>query len=122
MATATQRGSTPFRLLDVDESEEEIKASPGVLNWLYIHNNDASAVHYIKLYDLTAANCTVGTSTPVMVIPVEASVQGVTLFFGEKDRGLNFANGICIAALTGVADADTTGAGTNEVVVSGGYW
>jgi len=116
-------GLSIFRSLDLDESEEEIKATAGCLYKLRIANFATSA-RYVKLYNLTAANVTVGSSTVIETIVVPpASAAGnptvITESFGGV--GLAFDTAISIAATTALADADTGAPSANDVVVSAYY-
>ncbi len=110
---STSGGLSIFRSLDLDETEEEVKATPGNLYGWYIHNN-ASAVRYVKLYNDTAANVVVGTTTPVMTIPIPASSAANVHF----THGISFSTAITAAATTGVADNDTGAPGVGDVVVN----
>lgn len=119
----TAGGLSINRNLDVDESEDNIKTSPGCLYKLRITNFSTSA-RYVKLYNDTAANITVGSSTPLDTIPVPpAAASGnptvITENFGGL--GLTFDTALCIAATTALADADTGAPSANDVVVSAYY-
>lgn len=111
VATAAA-GLTIFRSLDLDETEEEVKATAGVVYTILIDNRSASA-RYVKFYNATAANVTVGTTTPVMTLTMEGS-QGLAL---SIPQGIAFATAITVAATTGVADADTGAPSANDVVI-----
>jgi len=114
-------GLSVFRSLDMDETEEEVKATAGCLYKLRITNRTTS-VRYVKLYNATAANVTVGTTTPIDTIPVPANASDYTVLtesFGGL--GLTFSTALCIAATTGFADNDTGAPGTNDVIVSAYY-
>lgn len=119
---AAAGGWTPFRNIDVDESEDEVKGSAGKLGFLHVMNM-AATVRYLKIYNDTAANVTVGTTTPTLTIPIPSNGDtlgaGFTISFG--DAGLAFSTAITIAATTAVADNDTGAPGANEVIVNGGY-
>jgi DNA-binding FrmR family transcriptional regulator len=119
---AAAGGWTPYKSLDLDESEEEIKASAGKIGWIHCMNMSAS-VRYLKFYNATAANVTVGTTTPVLTFPIPTLATtngaGFTISFG--DAGLQFGTAICVAATTGLADNDTGAPGANEVVLNVGY-
>lgn len=121
-AHAAAGGHSPFRSLDVDETEDEIKASAGKLFWLHAMNM-TNAVVYLKVYNNTAAGTTVGTTTPVLTFPVptmaDTNGAGFAIHFG--DAGLGFSTGICVAGTTGLADNDTTGVGTNGLFVNAGF-
>lgn len=113
VAPATSGGLTIFRSIDLDETEEEVKATAGQVYGWYIYNA-ASSVRYVKLYNATAANVTVGTTTPVMTIPVPAT-SGANV---EFTNGIAFSTAITAAATTGVADSDTSAPGANEVIIN----
>jgi hypothetical protein len=108
---ATTAGATTFRSIDIDETEEEVKATPGLL-YGYMLSNLSSGTRFFKFYNLTAANTTVGSSTPVMTIPLKAD-QAANVWFAS---GVTFDTAITVAATTGIADADTGAPGANECV------
>lgn len=119
---AAAGGHSPFRSLDVDETEDEVKGSAGKLFWIHAMNMTAAVV-YLKVYNNTAAGTTVGTTTPVLTFPIptmgDTNGAGFTISFG--DAGLAFSTGICVAGTTGLADNDTTGVGTNGLFVNAGF-
>jgi hypothetical protein len=109
----TSGGYTIFRSIDLDETEEEVKATAGQVFGWYIFNA-AATTHYVKFYNATTANVTVGTTTPVLTIPVPAG--GAANVFSET--GIAFGTAITAAATTGVADNDTGAPAANAVVVN----
>ena len=117
----TNGGLTIFRSIDIDESEEEVKATAGVLYSIAAFNRTAAPL-YLKFYNLTAANTTVGTSTPVLtfVVPGNADSDGAG-FILEKTYGWTFDTAISVACTTGVADADTGAPAANDCVINLGY-
>lgn len=119
----TAGGLSVFRSLDLDESEEEVKGSAGCLYKLRLTNR-ASTARYVKLYNDTAANVTVGTTTPIdtIVVPGASSADLATVLtenFGGY--GLTFSAALCLAATTGLADNDTGAPGANDVVATAYY-
>jgi len=109
---ASAAGLTPFRSIDLDETEEDVKTLPGKLYGWVIHNAHGSAKRYIKFYNATAANVMVGTTTPVMTWPISS---GETLNEMSAE-GIDFDTAICVAATTGLADNDTGAPGANEII------
>lgn len=112
----TGNGCDLFRTLDLDETEEDVKTSAGNLYGYYFANTNASA-RYLKLYNATAANVTVGTTTPVATFylpPVSAGHVGLAY-------PISFSTAISAAATTGVADNDTGAPGANEVLFMAFY-
>lgn len=113
---ATSGGLTIFRSIDLDETEEEIKATAGQLYGYYFANTNASA-RYLKFYNATAANVTVGTTAPVLTFYLPPTTAGHV----EFSHGIAFATAITAAATTGVADNDTGAPGANEVILNAFY-
>jgi hypothetical protein len=117
----TSGGTTIFRSIDLDESEEEIKATAGQVYWIHAMNLSASTL-YLKLYNATAATVVVGTTTPVMTLPL--ATQGDTNGAGftlSIPNGIAFGTAITAACTTGIADNDTGAPGANTCVVNLGY-
>jgi hypothetical protein len=106
-------GLDVFRTLDADETEEDVKTSAGKLYGWYIYNDGAAEV-YVKLYNATAANTTVGSTTPLMTIPIPAGSAANV----EYTNGITFSTALCIAATTAVGDADTTAPSANQVIAN----
>lgn len=109
----TTGGCTIFRSIDLDETEEEVKATAGNVYGYYFANTNATA-RYLKFYNATAASVSVGTTTPVMTMylpPTSAGHIGFAFPAG-------FATAITVAATTGVADADTGAPSANDILVN----
>jgi hypothetical protein len=117
----TTGGLTIFKSIDLDESEEEVKATAGQVFSITAFNRTAAPL-YLKFYNLTAANTTVGTSVPVAtyVVPANADSDGAG-FVWNNTIGLAFSTAISAAVTTGVADNDTGAPGANDCVVVIGY-
>jgi hypothetical protein len=117
----TSGGTTPYKNLDVDESEDEVKGTAGQVYWIHAINT-ATTKRYLKFYNATAANVTVGTTTPVLTftLPTQGDANGAG-FVLEIPNGIAFSTAITIAATTGLADNDTGAPGANEVIVNLGY-
>lgn len=95
-----------------------VKGSAGVIGGIYLYNSNA-AVRYFKLYNKASAP-TVGTDTPVLVIPLPPNgLQKVD--HAVSSFGMRFSTGIAYAITTGLADADTGAVGANDVVVGLNY-
>jgi hypothetical protein len=114
-------GMTIFRSIDIDETEEEIKASAGQVFSITAFNRTAAPL-YLKFYNATAANTTVGTTTPVLtfLVPANADSDGAG-FVWNHPIGFAFDTAITVACTTAVADADTGAPGANECIVNVGY-
>ena len=113
----TAGGLSIFRSLDLDESEEDIKTSAGQVYSIWV-SNMATSTRFVKFYNATAANVTVGTTTPVITIAIPGNASDdVTGLFGGQ-YGIAFDTAISAAATTGIADADTGAPGANEVILN----
>jgi hypothetical protein len=111
-------GLTIFRSIDLDETEEEVKASAGVVHGMWV-TNTATSTRFVKFYNATAANVTVGSTTPVITIGIPGNTSDdVSGVFNVGPAGIGFGTAITVAATTGVADADTGAPGANEVIVN----
>jgi hypothetical protein len=121
-AHAAAGGCTPYKNLDVDETEDDIKTSAGKLFWLHAINL-TTAVLYLKIYNNVAASVTVGTTVPDLTFPIptmgDTNGAGFTTAFGPV--GMQFSTGICIAATTGLADNNSGAPAANALVVNAGY-
>jgi len=93
-----------------------IKASAGTVYSVKASNANAAA-RYLKLYN-TATAPTVGTTVPVLTIPIPAT-GFADVEFGSM--GHRFATGISMALTTGMADSDTAAVAANEIKVVTSY-
>lgn len=93
-----------------------VKNAAGTIGSLSASNNSASP-RYLKLYNQTTAP-TVGTSVPVRttLLPPMSTIDIDTGAFGVRH-----ATGIAMAITGGIAVADTTAVGANEVAVNISY-
>jgi hypothetical protein len=76
-------------------------------------------VRYLKLYNDTAANVTVGSTTPLDTIPIPANASDYTVLtesFGGD--GVTFSTALSAAVTTGFADNDSGAPGANDVIAS----
>ena len=103
-----------YRNTNLLATDVEVKPVPGKVYWVEIHNTNA-AVEFVHFYDATAANVTVGTTTPVFSLAVASS--GQRFVFGDFPIH-EFATAITIAASTTATGAVAPGTG---LVVHIGY-
>ena len=117
----TTGGMSIFRSIDIDETEEEVKATAGQVFSIVAFNTTAAPL-YLKFYNLTAANTTVGTSTPVLtfLVPGNADSDGAG-FVWNNDIGWAFGTAISVACTTAIADNDTGAPGANACLINVGY-
>lgn len=116
----TQGGLSPFKSLDIDETEEDVKTSAGQLYFCHAINMVAST-RYLKFYNATAANVTVGTTVPVLTFPVPPNSTTGGGFVFSVAQGFEFATAISVAATTAAADNDAGAPGTGDVIINIGY-
>lgn len=110
-------GCTIFRSIDLDESEEEVKATAGTVYGVWF-SNTATATRFLKFYNATAANVTVGTTTPVLTLALPGNATDDISGVFSIPQGIAFATAITVAATTGVADNDTGAPAANDVIVN----
>jgi hypothetical protein len=93
-------GLDTFRSSDIDESEEDVKTSPGKLYGYAVYNDGASEV-FLQFWNATAANTTPGTTTPRYTFPIAAGASAHVEFV----NGIGFDTAISVGATTGFGDA-----------------
>jgi hypothetical protein len=114
----TAGGLSIFRSLDLDESEEQVKATAGQIYGGFI-TNTSTGTRWIKFYNATAANVTVGTTTPVITWGIQGgATDDVAAVLNLGGMGVAFDTAISVAATTGVADADTGAPGSGDIVIN----
>lgn len=114
---ATSGGLLIYKSLDLDESEEEVKATAGqVYGWAV--TNTATTTRWLKFYNDTAANVIVGTAVPVITwgIPGNTSDDVGANVMGAQ--GIAFSSAITIACTTLPADNDATAPATGDLIVN----
>lgn len=110
-------GLSIFRSLDLDESEEEVSsAACSVYGWFIA--NLATSTRFVKFYNATNANTTVGSTTPVLTLPIPGNSTDDIAANALGAHGITFSTALTVAATTGLADADTGAPGTNDVVIN----
>jgi hypothetical protein len=110
-------GATIFRSIDIDESEEEVKATAGCVYGVWF-SNMATSTRFLKFYNATAANVTVGTTTPVLTLAMPGNASDDVSGVFSIPQGINFSTAICVAATTGIADNDTGAPSANDCIVN----
>lgn len=117
----TSGGTTLYKNIDVDETQDQVKGTAGQVYWIHAINLTASKL-YLKFYNVVGASVTVGTTVPDMTfpIPTQGSTNGAG-FVLAIPNGIAFGTAITIAATTGLADNDTGAPAVNSCVVNLGY-
>ena len=122
VVATTLPGLTPYRNLDVDETEDQVSASAVNIGWLHVMNTTNEPL-FLKLFNATAASVTVGTTTPTntFMIPTQGDANGAGVTIAIPDGGLIYSTALTIACTTALADADTGAPGANACIVNLGY-
>jgi uncharacterized protein with PIN domain len=110
---SSQGGTDVFFTYDADETEEDVKTSAGTVYGWSIYNDGAAEV-YVRLYNATAANTTVGSTAAKMVLGIPAGSGANAMF----TPGIKFDTAICIAATTLTGASDTTAPAANQVLAT----
>jgi hypothetical protein len=97
-----------FRSLALNNTGVVIKSTPGVLCGWSISNSNAAA-RYVKIYNKATAPTSADTPVLVVLVPATSTVSG------SFPGGITMSAGISARCVTGITDADVTGAGANEV-------
>lgn len=110
-------GLNTFRSLDLDETEEEIKATSGQVYGMWF-TNTATTTRFLKFYNATAANVTVGTTVPIITLGLPGNTSDDISGVFSSAYGVKFDTAITVAATTGIADNDTGAPAANDVLVN----
>jgi len=117
----TSGGTTFYKNIDVDQTEDAVKATAGQIYWIHAINLSTAPL-FLKFYDATVATVVVGTTVPDLTFPIptpgDSNGAGFTL---SIPNGIAFGTAITIAATTGIADNDSGAPGANTVVVNLGF-
>jgi hypothetical protein len=114
----TTGGLTIFRSLDLDETEEEVKATAGQIYGIIV-TNFATTTRHVKFCNATAANTTVGSTAVILTISVPGNTSDDTLAnLAWGGMGIPFDTALSAYATTALADNDTGAPGANDVSIT----
>lgn len=107
------RGYSVYEFDDLDATVRPVSAAPSTLFGYHIFNDSSGSI-FVRFYDVAAASVTVGATGHVLVV----GVPTLSAVYLEIAGGIIFGTEISVSATTGGDDADTTGPGNNECVIS----
>lgn len=111
-------GLLSYFSLDLDESEEEVKGTAGSVYAVWF-TNTATATRYLKFYNDTAGNVTVGSTAPIVVIGMPGNTtDDISGSLNAGSNGILFSTAITMAVTTGAATADTGAPGAGDCIVN----
>ena len=110
-------GLSIFRTLDANTTKQAVKASAGQIYGMWF-TNTAATTRFLKFYDATTANVTVGTTTPVITIALPGNTSDDISGVFSTAYGIKFNTAITIACTTAAADNDTGAPTANDVIVN----
>ena len=115
----TSGGTTMYRNIDVDETEDAVKASAGQLYFIQCTNIDATPI-YLHFYNAGTGSVTVGSTTPdlTFLVPSQGDANGAG-FVLSIPNGIAFSTAITVAATTTVGGS--SGPAANEVLLNIGF-
>lgn len=107
-------GNSVFNSTDLDESEEQVKATGGTIYAIYAWNT-TDAPLWLKLFNATAASVTVGSTSADydIMIPANANSDGAGFVIPIPTGGWPFSTAITLAATTGVGATNSGAPGAN---------
>lgn len=113
LTAGTVTGATLHKAISAASTNAtNVKSSGGKVYHIIAINLNA-AIRYLKLYNKASAP-TVGTDTPVAVIPLPPNVPVVI----ATAVGMQMSTGISYALTTGIADNDNSAVAANEILVN----
>ncbi len=106
--------ATSSRVSTADTNKTLVKAGGTTLFGVLVDNRNAAA-RFLKFYDAAAAgDVAVGTTVPVLRIPIPGNTAGAGVAFTIPGGGHRFTSGMVYAMTTGAADTDTNGISASE--------
>ena len=110
--SAATGGDTVFHLVSAATTNlTNIKASAGKVTGWYIYNSNGSA-RKVAFHN-TAGTPTAGASIYYSLVIPALSAANVSF-----PDGINFATGIAISTVTGLADTDTVAVALNDLIIN----
>ena len=112
VASSASGGDTVFHLVSAATTNlTNIKASAGKVTGWYIYNSNASARK-------VAFHNTAGTPTAGASIYYSLVIPGLAAANVSFPDGIDFATGIAISTVTGLADSDTVAVALNDLIIN----
>lgn len=110
--TTSKGGAHPYRNLDVQPGGVNVNTAPTQLYGSQIWNDHATAVRWLKVYDVAYAPTV--SDVPAKTIGLKAQ-ENTSL---DALVGIEFKHGIGLRATTGKADSDTGAPSAGDVIVN----
>jgi len=110
------RGYSVTHVDDVDETEDAVSTVPSTF-FGFTATNQSGGDLFLKFFNATVANVSVGTTAPVLTIGLPANSGKEIEFVG----GITFSNAITMACTTGSPDSDSGGPAADDCAVSALY-
>lgn len=108
-------GCDVFRTTSLVATSQTVKGAAGTVYGL-IFSNLATATRYIKFYN--SASPTIGTTAPLLTLPVPGNASDATSGVISFPQGIAFSTAITVACTTGLADSDTTAPTASTVILN----
>jgi len=106
-------GATAYTNSSVNATGQSVTAVPTKLCGALLSNTNTTTTCWVKLYNKATA-ATVGTDTPLVVIPVIFNSNVQEVFFGNasgatsEDAGVLFSAGLSVGCTTNYLNSDTS--------------
>ena len=111
----TTGGLSFVRLTDIDETEETVKGSAGMVYAIHLENTSTTAAVYVHLYDAASPDTSSTDSDVFFVIPAANAADEPRVLDEVFPFGIPFGTAITIGALDQIAASGSSGAGSNVV-------
>ena len=117
---ATSGGLSLYQKVSTaNNNADTVKASAGQVYSVQVFNNSGN-IGYLKFYN-KASNPAPASDTPLKTILIPANTSGSGAVFDFGNLGAQFATGIAIAVVAGIATNDNTSVAANAMVVNIDY-
>ena len=117
---ATSGGLSAYQAVSAaSNNADTVKASAGQVYSVQVFNNSGN-IGYLKFYNKASAPAP-ATDTPIKTILIPANTLGSGAVFDFGNLGLQFATGIAIAIVAGIATNNNTSVAANAMVANIDY-
>ena len=105
-------GLSTYHDTDLTGTKSAVDATSGTIHSIVVDNSANGAASYLKLWDATSGDVTVGTTAPDWTFKIPASIKRTITF----QEGAAYATALTAACVTTAGTAGTTNP-TSDVIV-----
>lgn len=115
----SSNGLTPYLTLDANNSTKQVVSTAATIYGIYFGNTSTTPA-YLKIWDGVSSATFVSSTAATMCIPVPANSTNIVggNFNAGNGIGIKMSTGICLAAVAGPNNGNSTAIGTSSLIVN----